>query len=262
MLNLEILSQCFLAVGSMMVFLWLWSVVRKDVSVVDPWWSIGFLLVSSICFHAQSPTAGKTLLMLLVSCWALRLWLYLLYRGWGEGEDARYTKLRNKYGAERYWWYSLFQVFGLQGVLILIISVPLQVALQNPQPDPLVATDLVGALVVLCGLVFETVADGQMLTFKSNPENRGEVLDSGLWRYSRHPNYFGEFVIWWGFWLFSLDTGWGVYTVYAPLLMSFLLLRVSGVTMLESQLKNSKPAYADYIRRTSSFIPWPPKEER
>lgn len=243
----------------MMVLLWLWSLVKKDVSVVDPWWSMGFLMVAWLSLRGQSLTLGKVLLIGLVTVWALRLWLYLLYRSRGKGEDPRYTALRKKYGEERYWWFSLFQVFGLQGVLVLLISTPLQAALRHPLPDPLVGTDVLGLILAATGIVFESVADAQMLRFKSQAENRGKVMDQGLWRYSRHPNYFGEFLLWWGFWLFALDTVSGLWTVYAPLLMSYLLLKVSGVTMLESQLSSSKPGYADYVARTSTFVPWPPK---
>lgn len=246
-------------VAGMMILLWLWSVVRRDVSVVDPWWSVGFMLVAWNSYHGQPSSQAKLLLLALVSVWAVRLWSYLLVRNWGKGEDSRYSALREKYGAERYWWFSLFQVFGLQGILILFISLPLQVCLVQPLPDPLTIWDKLGALLCVLGIGFETVADAQMFEFKQNRTSTDEVMSRGLWRYSRHPNYFGEAVLWWGFWLFSIDSGLGHLTILAPSLMTFLLLRVSGVTMLESQLSNTKPAYRDYIQKTSAFFPWPPK---
>lgn len=259
-MSLELWIQCLQGVGSMMILLWLWSLVKRDVSVVDPWWSFGFLIVAWFSFRSQPVTFSKCLQMFLISLWAIRLWLYLLHRSRGKTEDPRYTALREKYGRERYWWFSLFQVFGLQGLLILLISTPLQVALTHSPPDPLVATDGIGCLLVSIGILIESLADWQMLRFKSNPENRGRVMDRGVWRYSRHPNYFGECLLWWGFWLFALDSAAGVWTLYAPMLMTYLLLKVSGVTLLEQQLSSSKPGYAEYVARTSAFIPWPPKQ--
>lgn len=244
-----------------MLGLWVWSVIRKDASVVDPWWSVGFLVVTLQTGWLCDWTPGKMVLGALVGIWALRLWAYLVWRGWGEGEDPRYTAFREKYGASRYWLISLFQVFLLQGALIIIISAPLRVAMAKTAPDPVSAYDLLGALLVLIGLCFESFGDAQLASFKSNPDNKGKVLDTGLWRYTRHPNYFGESVLWWGFWLCSLDTPDAWLTFYAPVLMTFLLLKVSGVSLLESDLKKRKPEYQDYIRRTSAFFPWPPSQK-
>lgn len=258
----EIFLSNIAPVSCMMLCLWLWSLVKKDASVVDPWWSMGFLVITLHTGSGLPWTPGRTCLAALVAVWALRLWGYLLWRNWGKPEDSRYQAFRQKYGAKRYWWISLFQVFGLQGVLMLIISAPLQVAMSKPVPDPITLWDLVGAALVIAGVTTEALADAQMAAFKARPDSKGEVMDGGLWRYSRHPNYFGEAVVWWGFWLCSLDTPAGFATLFAPALMTFLLLRVSGVSMLEPELKKRRPAYADYIERTSAFIPWPPRASK
>ena len=182
-----------------------------------------------------------------------------MWRGWGEGEDPRYTAFRENYGAQRYWIVSLFQVFLLQGFLIILLSAPLRLAMTVSAPDPVSVFDLLGSALILLGLVFESFGDAQLAAFKSRPENEGKVLDTGLWRYTRHPNYFGEAVLWWGFWICSLDVPESFKTIYAPLLMTFLLLKVSGVSLLEKELKQRKPEYEDYIARTPVFFPWFPR---
>lgn len=250
----------------MMFCLWIVSIFRRDVSLVDPWWSIGFLLVSwSTALRAQTvqpSTFGQSILLGLVSLWALRLWLHLLWRARGKPEDPRYQAFRQRFGTERYWWVSLFQVFLLQGTLLLFISLPLQVAFAVRQQGVSVGTsqlgwnEVFGAALVVVGFLFEAVADWQLQRFRNDKSRRGTVLDTGLWRYSRHPNYFGESVLWWGFWLCSLGQGpW--WTVASPVLMTWLLLRVSGVTLLEAQLQESKPGYRAYVASTSPFFPWP-----
>jgi steroid 5-alpha reductase family enzyme len=256
---LEHLLLSTAGVAGLMAMLWLVSLVKRDASVVDPWWSIGFLVVTIASGSDMPATPGRCLLATLVAIWALRLWAYLLKRNWGRPEDPRYAAFRQRFGAQRYWWVSLFQVFGLQGVLILVISSPLLVAMSKPAPDPITAVDLAGAALIVLGLTIEALADAQLAEFRGDPSRRGQVMDSGLWRYSRHPNYFGESVVWWGFWISSLDAPGGVFTMFSPLLMTTLLLRVSGVAMLEPSLLKSKPGYADYVARTSAFVLWPPR---
>lgn len=257
---LTLLPGSAAAVAAMMVALWLTSLVKRDVSIVDPWWSIGCLVVAVRTALASGLTPGRLLLLTLVTLWALRLFCYLLWRGWGEPEDPRYQAFRERYGPERYRWLSLFQVFMLQGVLILIVSAPLQVALTAPTPDPIRWNDGLGLALFALGFGFEVLGDWQLARFKSDPANRGRVLDRGVWRLTRHPNYFGEATLWWGLWLCAVDAPGGIVSVFAPALMTFLLLRVSGVPMLEEQLKKTKPAYAEYIRRTSAFFPRPPRD--
>lgn len=234
--------------------LWCVSVIRRDASIVDPWWSMAFLLITANTVWRTGLTPGKTLLLTMVTVWALRLFLHLRVRSIGKPEDPRYAAFRKDAGPS-WWWKSLFQVFLLQGGLALIISAPLQVAAAAPAPDRVGATDLAGLLVFLFGFVFEATADAQLRAFRNDRSRRGQVLDSGLWRYSRHPNYFGEAVLWWGFWLASLDQPSGVFTVFGPALMTFMLVRVSGVVMLDAHMRATRPGYADYIRRTSGFVP-------
>jgi steroid 5-alpha reductase family enzyme len=244
---------------ALMAALWVVSVVRRDASIVDPWWSIAFLLVAVNTAVSTGLTPAKTLLLLLVTLWAIRLWLHLLLRSRGRPEDPRYAAFRRRYGPARYWWVSFFQVFLLQGCLVVIISAPLQLAAAAPAPDSIGWTALAGLLVFAIGLALEVVADAQLRAFRRDPTRGGTVLDTGLWRLSRHPNYFGEAVLWWGFWLFAAGRPYGWASVVAPLLMTFLLVKVSGVAMLDAYLRATKPGYADYIRRTSAFLLRPPR---
>jgi steroid 5-alpha reductase family enzyme len=252
-----ILTNILLVFG-LMTALWVWSVLRRDVSVVDPWWSIGFLVVTANSARLAGVGSARWLVLAVVALWSLRLWLYLLARSRGKPEDARYTAFRMRYGADRYWWLSYFQVFLLQGTLLLLVSAPLQYAANAPGPDPIGALDLAGAALTLFGAGYEAVADAQLARWKKRPD-RGEVMDEGLWRTSRHPNYFGEVLVAWGFWLFAADEPLGVPLVLAPLLMTFLLVRVSGVAMLDEHMARRKPAYRDYMRRTPALIPGFPR---
>lgn len=239
---------------------WLLSLARRDVSIVDSLWSLFFLLGAWVHVIAQtglaSPGPRALLLLGLLLIWALRLALYLTWRNWGEPEDHRYQVIRAR-NQPGFAFKSLYLVFGLQVLLAWIIAAPLLAALASPAP--LGWLDALGAVAWLIGMVFETVGDAQLARFKSNPAQRGRVLDSGLWRYTRHPNYFGEALLWWGFFLIAVSAG-GWWTVYAPLLMTLLLLKVSGVALLEQDITERRPAYADYIRRTNAFLPWFPKE--
>ena len=250
-------SNAALVIG-LMTLLWAASVARRDAGIVDPWWSMAFLLVTGHTVAATGITPAKTLLLAMVGAWALRLWLHLLLRSRGRPEDPRYAAFRQRYGPERYWWVSYFQVFLLQGMLAILISAPLQVAAAARAPDPVGPAALLGLLVFLVGFAIEVVADAQLQAFRDDPANRGRVLDSGLWRFSRHPNYFGEALLWWGFWLVAVGQPRGWVTIFAPLLMTFLLVKVSGVALLDAHLAATRPGYADYMRRTSAVIPRPP----
>jgi len=242
----------------LMTALWGWSVLRRDASVVDPWWSMGFLLVTAASVAQTGLTPGKTLLLVVVGAWALRLWLYLLGRARGKPEDARYTAFRQRYGPERYWWVSYFQVFLLQGALMLLVSAPLQLAAAAPGPDPIGVLDLLAAALALFGAGYEAVADAQLAAWKRRPD-RGPVMDQGLWRTSRHPNYFGEVLVAWGFWLFAAGDRGGFAVLFAPVLMTWLLVRVSGVAMLDAQMAARGPAYRDYMARTPALVPGRPR---
>jgi steroid 5-alpha reductase family enzyme len=205
----------------------------------------------------------------LTTLWGLRLALHILIRNWGHGEDRRYQAWRAQYGA-RFWWVSLFTVFGLQGVLLWAISLVLQVGqlsaiparLLSAIPARLVVLDFMGVIIWAVGFIFEAVSDWQLYRFKAVPENKGKVMKKGLWAYTRHPNYFGESLVWWGLFLITLATPGSGWVVISPLLIGFLLLKVSGVTLLEKTIVDSRPEYAEYIKSTSSFIPWFPRKEK
>lgn len=247
-----------LCVLGLMSALWLVSITRSDVSIVDPWWSMAFLLVTARTAVTTGRSLQSFVLLEMVGLWAVRLWLHLLLRSWGKHEDPRYAAFRARFGPRRYWWISLFQVFLLQGVLVIIISAPLQLGGAS-RSDHLGVIQVAAILTFLAGFVFETIADSQLQRFRNRAANRGKVMNQGLWRYSRHPNYFGEALLWWGFWLYVLNQPGGWATFFGPALMTFLLLRVSGVSLLDAHLRKTKPQYEDYIRRTSAFLPWPPR---
>lgn len=233
---------------------WIICTVRRNVGLVDIFWSL-FLLVAALCFmrEAAAPTNRALLVLALVGIWALRLAAHLAVRNWNAPEDHRYQAIRarNQPGFE---WKSLYLVFGLQAVLAFIVSLPLHAAMSSAAP--LNALDALGASLTIAGVLIETVADTQLAAFRDDPASRGQVLDRGLWRYSRHPNYFGEFCVWWGFYLLALAGGaW--WAIFSPLLMSVLLLRVSGVTLLEKDIGQRRPAYAGYVARTNAFFPGP-----
>lgn len=240
--------------------LWLLSLYLKDSSIVDSFWGPGFLIASIGYFvFAEAGTESRQLLIVaLVAIWSLRLAGYITWRNWGAGEDYRYARWRENNG-QRWWWQSYFQVFLLQGALMVIISAPLLGAIYNGDPeDGLTLLDYLAVVLWLVGFAFEAGGDAQLAIFKANPENKGKVLDKGFWRYTRHPNYFGDATQWWAFYLIALAAGaW--WTIFGPVIMTFLLLRVSGVAMLEKDIADRRPAYRDYIERTSAFIPMPPK---
>lgn len=237
---------------------WLLSLRLRDASIVDPFWGPAFLLAALVYrWQGPEPTPRQLLVLTLLALWALRLGGYLLWRSWGEPEDRRYREIRER-NTPGFWWKSLFLVFWLQAFLAWVVSMPHLVLQASPAPAPWTWTDGLGLALFSVGLLFEAVADLQLARFKRDPTNRGEVLDSGLWRYSRHPNYFGELCLWWGFWSFALAADAGGWTIVSPLLMSVLLLRVSGVTLTEKTIEERRPGYREYVRRTNAFFPWFP----
>lgn len=239
------------------VVFWLISVAKRDVSIVDSLWSLMFLLATIVYVVSLAETGPRAaLILVLVTVWAVRLSGHITIRNWGEGEDYRYQQIRanNEPGFK---FKSLYIVFGLQAVLAWIISLPLLLSLNSP--EPLGWLDAVGVALWLVGMVFEAGGDYQLLQFKANENNRGKVLDTGFWRYTRHPNYFGEACIWWGYFAIALAAG-GWWSIFAPALMTFLLLKVSGVAMLEKDIHERRPAYREYIMRTNTFIPGPRKD--
>ncbi len=253
-------------IGALAVWLyvtaaWLLSVRLKNASIVDIFWGGGFVVLVWLYALLSDGFEGRRILITaLVTVWGLRLSGYILVRNWGHPEDYRYQNFRQKYGPERYWWFSYFQVFLLQGTIMWLISATLLAAAYYAKPDALTALDVLGAMLWTIGFFFEAVGDAHLRHFKRHPGNRGNVLDAGVWSYTRHPNYFGDAAQWWAYGLIALSTGLrSAPTLLGPLFMTFLLLRVSGVALLEKNLKTTKPQYADYIRRTSAFIPRLPR---
>ena len=259
MLDLQAWLAAGAAIAVAAVAAWLISVIRRDVSIVDSLWSLLFLLALLIYLAVSSATGPRSwLIMALVAAWALRLSVYITVRNHGEAEDRRYQAIRRN-NEPHFWFKSLYIVFLLQGFLAWVICLPALAAVSGQTaPGPLAHTVFwLGLALWLAGMYFEVVGDWQLSRFRRAKREAGAVLDTGLWRYTRHPNYFGEALLWWGIYLLALSAGaW--WTVFAPLLMTFLLLRVSGVALLEKDIADRRPAYRDYIRRTNAFFPGRP----
>jgi steroid 5-alpha reductase family enzyme len=190
-----------------------------------------------------------------VTIWGLRLSIYLAWRNIGKGEDFRYKEFRKNYGEKRYWWISFFQTFLLQGILMWLISAPLLGAQYYSENRPLGIFDFIGIVLWITGFFFETAGDIQLAHFKADPGNKGKVMDKGLWRYTRHPNYFGDSAVWWGYGFICIASGsW--FPILGSILMTVLIIKVSGVGLLEKSLKEKKPGYKEYMEKTSPFFPW------
>jgi steroid 5-alpha reductase family enzyme len=195
----------------------------------------------------------------MVTVWGLRLSIYIGWRNKGKGEDFRYREFRKKYGENRYWWISFFQTFLLQGILMWLISAPLLGALYSGADRSFAFLDFIGVIIWSVGLIFEAGGDYQLTRFRSDPGNKGKVLNTGLWKYTRHPNYFGDAAVWWGYGLICISAG-SYLPAAGSLLMTALIIKVSGVALLEKSLSVQKPQYKEYIEKTSAFIPWLPKK--
>jgi len=245
---------------SLMTLLWLISLMIKDTSIVDIFWGFGFVASIWIAFLLTWDTVNfrHWLIAILTTIWGLRLSLHIFFRNKGKGEDFRYQNWRKQYG-KNWWWVSFLQTFLLQGLLMWIIAAPLTAAQVYNQQTNLTILDVVGSVLWLFGFIFESLGDLQLSKFRSNPDNKGRILDSGVWHYTRHPNYFGDAAQWWGFYLIALAAG-GWWTIFSPILMTYLLIKVSGVALLEKSMIANKPGYREYAQRTSAFIPWFPKK--
>jgi steroid 5-alpha reductase family enzyme len=237
------------------VLLWLLSLRLRDASIVDIAWGPMFLLIAVVhgALADDMHTRGAVVIVL-AALWSLRLAGYLLWRNWGQGEDVRYQRIRRN-NDPGFWWKSVYIVFGLQAGLAWVVALPFAVAI--PTEQPMGVWMGLGVALWFGGFVCESVGDLQLAAFKADPANAGRVMDQGIWRYTRHPNYFGDFCVWWGLCLIAVAHGAHFLTMISPLLMSVLLMRVSGVTLLERTM-SQKPEFAEYARRTSSFFPWPP----
>jgi steroid 5-alpha reductase family enzyme len=245
-----------LALTFILIFLlWLLSLLRKDASIVDIFWGLGFIFITLACFFLGRGCLGRQVLVLAaVAVWGVRLAVHIFTRNRGKGEDFRYQRMRKHYG-KRFGLVSLFIVFGFQGLLMWVISLPLQFAEMSPLPARLIWLDYIGAAIWAIGFFFEAIGDWQLARFRADPANQGRVMDRGLWAYTRHPNYFGDALLWWGLWVIALAVPGDSWTVISPLIMTTLLMKVSGVALLEKTLVKTKPQYQDYVRRTSAFFP-------
>jgi steroid 5-alpha reductase family enzyme len=248
-----------LTIAIVMITTWVISLMVNNASIVDIVWGLGFAITSWVlALTIDGDSTRQILLAVMVGVWGVRLGGYLAKRNIGHGEDWRYKAMRKKKGP-KFGLISLVTVFGLQGVLMWVVSLPVQFgnADDTPGVGPIA---VMGIIIWMTGLTFEAVGDMQLARFKKNPENAGKVMDQGLWRLTRHPNYFGDALLWWGIGLVGAETGSGVIGLIGPLVMTVFLLRVSGVPMLERSLMKRREGYADYVARTSGFIPRPPKK--
>ena len=255
---IDILTTSAGVIAAMMLTVWLISLVLKDTSIVDLIWGLGFVLVGWTAFLVAE--SDRWLLPLLTSIWGLRLSIYLTWRNHGRPEDYRYQAMRKRHGSS-FPLVSVLTVFGLQGVVMWVVSLPIQAGV--------IGTDSIwhwllipGVVLWATGLFFESVGDWQLARHKANPANAGQVLDTGLWRYTRHPNYFGDFVVWWGLYLIAVANSGAWWTVIGPIVISVFLMRVSGVTLLEKSLKQTKPQYGEYMSRTNAFFPGLPRSSQ
>lgn len=236
---------------------WLFSLIRRDAGIADLFWGAGFVVIAWISWGLGDDSSTRAIVLVtLVSIWGVRLSIYLAWRNLGKPEDYRYAAMREKHG-ERFPLRSLLTVFLLQGALAWLISLPVQIASFRATGWSVWST--LGVALWLVGLLFEAVGDFQLARFKAQAENRGRVMNRGLWRYTRHPNYFGDFLVWWGLFLVGFDAVSWWWTILGPTLMSFLLIRVCGVHLLETSLRKRIDGYEDYVRQTSAFFPLPPK---
>lgn len=244
-------------IAGIMLGLWLLSLALRDSSIADIAWGPVFVVVAAVGAATGNGWAGRQLLVLaMVGLWGLRLGWHIHRRNRGGGEDPRYARWREEHGSA-WWWVSLFRVFMLQGAILWVVSVPIQLVMAVSGPSRFTAWDALGELVWAAGFLTEAIADSQLAAFKADPEKSG-ILDDGLWAYSRHPNYFGEAVLWWGIWLPALAVPWGWAAVTSPVLMTLLLRYVSGVPLAE-RLMEGRPGWEDYARNVSIFVPGPPR---
>ena len=257
-----LLTNFALIIGAIII-LWLVAIRIRDVSFIDAFWPFGMMLLALSSWF-QTGTGGdparKALLTGLCALWGLRLAIHLFVRWRAHGEDPRYKKILGRAVEKNGWSWplaALIMVFAMQGPMLFVVCLPVQ--LGQVSAEPVGVLGLAGAAVALVGIAFETIGDAQLERFRADPANKGNVLDTGLWRYTRHPNYFGDACTWWGLYLIAAEANPGWWALPGPLLITWLLTRLSGVPMLERSLRKSRPDYADYVARTSGFFPLPPK---
>tara|TARA_R110001606_G_scaffold56209_2_gene136367 strand:- start:885 stop:1667 length:783 start_codon:yes stop_codon:yes gene_type:complete len=253
-----------LLVGIMLI-LWLISIRIRDVSFIDAFWAYGMAIMASASFmQTENPGTLAYIIWALTALWGVRLGTHLFLRWRKEGVDPRYKKIMVHAMEKRGMGFAkaaLLKAWVVQIPLLFIVCLPAQLGILLAGADSIGAVAIIGAVIASIGIAFETIGDMQLKAFRANPANKGKVLDSGLWKYTRHPNYFGDFCAWWGIWLVASQAGWPVWiAVVGPLFLSFTLMKWSGAPLLEKSLKKNRPDYVDYIQRTSGFFPMPPKK--
>lgn len=244
------------------IYMTLWymlSLAKKRNDVADVAWGLGFILLAWTSFFIGHTESIRGILVgVLISVWGLRLAWYIRTRNRGKTEDYRYAKWRQEWGK---WFYirSYLQVYLLQGFFLYLIILPVLIINQKDVGSPFNYLDILGVAVWIFGFLFEVMGDAQLAKFIKNPDNKGKIIQSGLWRYTRHPNYFGEVTLWWGIWLISLSAYFCFLSLIGPLTITFLILKVSGIPMLEKKYQGN-PEFEAYKRKTSVFFPLPPKK--
>jgi len=248
-------------VVAMMIMGWVISLIFRNVTVVDSLWGLGFVLIAwATLALSDGYMVRRVLMAAMVTLWGVRLSIYLSWRNWGKGEDPRYGRWREESG-DKFWIVSLFKVFILQAVFMWCISLAPQFAQISPTPAHLTWFDALGVLVWTAGFLFESIGDWQLARFKAKAENKGRIMDQGLWAYSRHPNYFGEFLVWWGIYMVTLATPGSWWTIVSPVLVSVVLLKMTGIPLTEKTITSTRPGYREYAKRTNAFFPWFPRKE-
>jgi steroid 5-alpha reductase family enzyme len=262
MLISELYFNNLLAVAFIMLLGWLVSLYKKNVTIVDSLWGLGFIFIAWLTWFQTDGYWGRKLLLAgLTTIWGLRLAVYLTWRNHGKGEDPRYAKWRQSSG-RRFWWISLFKVFLLQALFLWAIALSVQAGQTSRHPAHLGVLDLVGTGLWLIGFAFEALGDWQLARFKSIPANRGKVMNLGLWRYTRHPNYFGECLIWWGLFIIALSDPRFWWTALSPVIITTVLLKMTGIALTEKVIVEKRPEYREYQDSTPAFFPWVPKNSK
>ena len=255
----QVLALTAVCIVVMMVALWIVSLIKKDASIVDIFWGLGFVMVGWASWRLSDANSQRgTVLAVLTTLWGVRLGGYLWWRNHGKGEDFRYQAMRRHYGSS-FAIKSLIIVFGVQGALMWIVSLPVQLG-QMTNDAKIGVVGCIGIVVWAIGFLFESVGDIQLARFKANSANAGKVMDKGLWRYTRHPNYFGDACVWWGIAIIAAESRIGLFGIVGAVVMNVLLLKYSGVPILEKSINKRRPGYEEYQRRTSSFFPLMPKK--
>ncbi len=249
------------AVAAMMMIGWLASLPLRSVTLVDSLWGMGFIVIAWLTLYNTDGYVGRAVMLsMLTTIWGIRLSTHLTLRNWGQPEDPRYSAWRRASGS-RFWFVSLFKVFLLQAVFLWAISLSLQYGVASTEPARMTFLDLAGLLLWMIGFLFEAISDKQLARFKADPANKGRVMRKGLWALSRHPNYFGEALMWWGIFVITAATPGSAWTVISPLIITAVLLKMTGIPLTEKHIQDGRPGYRDYIASTNAFFPWFPKRQ-